>query len=107
MQLLKLTGAVQRCLAVKSEANKGTQSRRGSKSKSELSSKSVSETNIDEANSRRKQLTAVLKKIEVKISKSTSVAEPMGKSMVEQKKLPLEPKSKDTNLINGLCSFFT
>jgi hypothetical protein len=106
MQLLKLAGTVQWCLAIKSEANKGAQSRRGSKSKSKLSPNLVSETSIDEAISQREHLVSMLKKIDEEIKKSTFVAEPKGKSMVEQKKLSLEPKSEGKNLINGSCSFF-
>lgn len=101
MQLLKLTDAVQRYLPVKSEANKGTQSQRNSKSNSELSSKSVLKISTDEANSQREHLSSLLKKIEDSIRKSPSQVEPKEKSMGEEKNQSLEPKSKENKIING------
>ncbi|XP_078164574.1 uncharacterized protein LOC144559426 isoform X3 [Carex rostrata] len=82
---------VQRCLAIRLEANKGAQSQRNSKSKLELNLNLISETSTDEADS-REQLVSFLRKIEASIKKGSSVAE---SSISGQKKQPLEPKSED------------
>ncbi|KAF3326824.1 SAP-like protein BP-73 [Carex littledalei] len=90
-ELLKLTDAVQRCLVIRLEANKGAQSQRNSKSKLELSLNLISETSTDEADS-RKEFVSFLRKIEASIKRGPSVAE---RSIGGQKKQPLEPKSED------------
>ncbi|XP_078164573.1 uncharacterized protein LOC144559426 isoform X2 [Carex rostrata] len=90
-ELFKLTDGVQRCLAIRLEANKGAQSQRNSKSKLELNLNLISETSTDEADS-REQLVSFLRKIEASIKKGSSVAE---SSISGQKKQPLEPKSED------------
>ena len=76
MQLLKLTDGVQRCLAIRLEANKGAQSQRNSKSELELKLNLISETSTDEADS-REELVSFLRKIETSIKKGSPVAESM------------------------------